>query len=158
MMKPLIVYYSYSGNTKSIAEMIHSEIGSDIAEIQTVAPYKGDYNAVVEQGKKEVDKGYCPEIKPLGVDLSRYDTVVIGTPVWWYTFAPAVKTFLCSTDFSGKSVYTFATNGGWIGHTLSDVEKACKNATVNPGIDIYFSGGNLRTPESEIKTWARNIK
>lgn len=58
-MKTLIVYYSYSGNTKRIAEMIQSKIGGDTARIETVNPYAGDYNSVVEQGKKEVDSGFC---------------------------------------------------------------------------------------------------
>lgn len=111
-MKTLIVYYSYTGNTKKIAEKIHKEIGGDIAEIKTVVPYKESYNSVVEQGKKEVNQGYMPEIEPLGVNLEEYDTIILGTPVWWYTFAPAVKTFLEQNDFSGKKIYTFATNGG----------------------------------------------
>lgn len=93
-MKKVIVYYSYRGNTKSIAEMIQKSTGDDIARIETVVPYDGDYNSVVNQGQDEVNSGYCPEIKPLNIDLSKYDEVILGTPVWWYTFAPAMHTFL----------------------------------------------------------------
>ena len=93
-MKKVIVYYSYRGNTKSIAEMIQKSTGADIARIETVVPYDGDYNSVVNQGQDEVNSGYCPEIKPLNIDLSKYDEVILGTPVWWYTFAPAMHTFL----------------------------------------------------------------
>ena len=84
-MKKVIVYYSYRGNTKSIAEMIQKSTGADIARIETVVPYDGDYNSVVNQGQDEVNSGYCPEIKPLNIDLSKYDEVILGTPVWWYT-------------------------------------------------------------------------
>lgn len=150
-MKTLIVYYSYTGNTKKIAEKIHKEIGGDIAEIKTVVPYKGSYNSVVEQGKKEVNQGYMPEIEPLGVNLEEYDTIILGTPVWWYTFAPTVKTFLEQNDFSGKKIYTFTTNGGWIGHTFKDVEKVCTGASVKGEINIRFDEDKLRTPENEIE-------
>lgn len=79
-MKPLVLYYSYSGNTKQVAEKIHQEIGGDIARIETVTPYTGDYNTVVNQGKKEVDQRYHPPIQPIGVDISQYDTIVLGSP------------------------------------------------------------------------------
>ena len=72
-MKKVIVYYSYRGNTKSIAEMIQKSTGDDIARIETVVSYDGDYNSVVNQGQYEVNSGYCPEIKPLNIDLSKYD-------------------------------------------------------------------------------------
>ena len=136
-MKTLILYYSYGGNTRRVARMIQKEAGGDLAEIQTVQPYAGDYNAVVDQGQREVDSGFCPELKPLSVDLKDYDTVVLGSPVWWYTFA---------------------TNGGWLGHTLKDFAKACKGGEVKPGLDVRFDGTRLRTPEQDILRWAKGIQ
>ena len=156
-MKTLVVYYSLSGNTKRIAEMIQKEIGGDIAQIDTVTPYTGDYNAIVKQGNDEVNRGFMPEIKPLRVNPGDYDTIVIGTPVWWYTYAPAVKTFLENTDFSGKTVYPFAINGGWIGHTFEDYKTACGGAEVKPGLNIRFDENNLRTPEAAIVSWTKKI-
>lgn len=156
-MKTLILYYSYRGNTRKIAEMIRQEIGGDIAQIETVIPYSGDYNKVVNQGQDEVNRGYMPEIKPLAVNFEDYDTVVLGTPVWWYTFAPAIKTFLESHDFTGKTVYPFVTNGGWIGHTLKDIEKACAGAAVEKGINIKFDEATLRTAKKEIQEWIKKI-
>ena len=103
MKKILTVYYSYSGNTKKIAEKIHDALGGDIAEIETVVPYSGDYDAVVDQGNEEVQKGFKPKIRPLPVNHADYDVIVLGTPVWWYTFAPAVKTFLESNDFFAEN-------------------------------------------------------
>lgn len=93
-MKPLIVYYSYGGNPNRIAEMIQKKTGGDLLRIETVVPYTGSYNSVVNQGQEEVNRGYCPEIKPVNVDWSQYDTIILGSPVWWYTFAPAIHTFL----------------------------------------------------------------
>ncbi len=152
-MNILTVYYSHSGNTRKIAETIQKKLGGDIAEIKTKTPYTGSYNSIVEQGKREVESGFSPAIEPLGVDLSKYDTVFIGTPVWWYTYAPAVKTFLEENDLSGKTVYPFATNGGWIGHTFADFKKACPGAVFKNGLNVYFSSSSLRTKQKEIDSW-----
>ena len=157
-MKALTVFYSLSGNTKKIVDMIHSHIGGDIAEIETSAPYEGDYNSVVKQGKEEVESGFSPKLKPLSVDIEKYDTVIIGTPVWWYTFAPAIKSFLEENDLTGKTVYPFATNGGWIGHTFKDFKKMCSGAEVKNGLNVRFDGNTLRTGESDIADWIEKIK
>lgn len=157
-MNTLILYYSYGGNTKRIAEMIQKEIGGDIARIDTVAPYDGDYDTVVDQGQRENAEGYCPELKPLHIDLMAYDTIILGSPVWWYTFAPAMHSFLNQADLSGKTVYPFATNGGWLGHTLKDFEKSCHGAIVKPGLSVRFDEATLRTPEKEIQTWIKTIR
>ena len=156
-MKTLILYYSYGGNTKRIAEMIQKEIGGDIVRMDTVVPYDGDYDTVVNQGQRENAKGYCPELKPLHIDWKAYNTIILGSPVWWYTFAPAMHSFLKQTDLTGKIVYPFATNGGWLGHTLKDFEKACKGAIVKLGLSVRFDESTLRTPEKEIRTWIKAI-
>ncbi|NMM64271.1 hypothetical protein HBE96_16720 [Clostridium sp. P21] len=153
MEKKLIVYYSYTKNTKKIAEQIQKATDADICEIETVKPYAGDYNSVVDQGKQEVDRGFKPEIKPLRVNLEDYNTIIIGTPVWWYTYAPAVATFLSEYDLSGKTIIPFATNGGWLGHTLKDIEKACKSAIVTNAIDIKFNTDKMVTPEITLNKW-----
>lgn len=157
-MNPLILYYSYGGNTKRIAEMIQNRIGGDLAEIETIRPYSGDYNSVVTQGQQEVNCGYMPEIKPLDVDVQAYDRIILGSPVWWYTFAPAMKTFLHTYDLYGKTVFPFATNGGWIGHTFRDFEKACKGADVRKGLNVKFDEATLRTPEREIEAWISGVE
>ena len=156
-MSDLVIYYSYSGNTRRAAERIGKAIGADLAEIQTVRPYTGSYDDVVDQGQREVDSGFLPELRPLGADLSRYDTIVLGTPVWWYTFAPAMNSFLHSADLSGKTVYPFATNGGWLGHTFRDFEKACRGAQVKAGLDIRFNGDRQMTPDTDIQKWLKNF-
>lgn len=156
-MKSIVIYYSYGGNTRKIAEEIQKRLGADVAEIETVEPYTGSYNDVVDQGQREVERGFMPEIKLLKVDLSQYDTVILGTPVWWYTFAPAMKTFLSSVDLSGKKVYPFATNGGWIGHTFRDFEKVCAGAKVMPGLNIRFNEDKQMTSGTDICKWIQNI-
>ena len=157
-MKTLLLYYSYGGNTRSIAGCIQAALDCDVAEIETAAPYPDGYDAVVEQGQREVDEGFEPELKPLAHSPAGYDAVILGTPVWWYTFAPAVKSALTAADWTGKTVYPFATNGGWIGHTFKDIEKACAGATVKKGLNIRFDESTLRTPEADIDRWIETVK
>lgn len=157
MKKMLIAYYSWSnGNTERIAKMLHDATGADIVKIDTVVPYSGSYDDVVEQGKQEVNRGYMPEIKPLGVNIGDYDIIAIGTPTWWYTMAPAVLTFLRSNDWTGKTVVPFMTNGGWPGHVIKDMKAACTGAAFACEAEIKFDsngGDRLETPEIEIKKW-----
>ena len=103
MKKMLVVYYSWSnGNTKRIAEQLTNGTGADIARIETTEPYSGSHEDVVEQGKREVEAGFMPQINPISVNLADYDVIAIGTPTWWYTMAPAVLTFLTTNDFNRK--------------------------------------------------------
>lgn len=162
MKKLLTVYYSWSnGNTERVAKKLHETAGGDILRIDTAKPYTGGYDAVVKQGQEEVERGYEPELKPLGVDISDYDVIVVGTPTWWYTMAPAVLTFLHGHDFSGKIVVPFMTNGGWPGHVIKDMEKACPGAMFAQAMQVRFDsdgGDRLETPEKKIDEWARNVK
>ncbi len=154
--KTLVVYFSYSGNTKRIADLISAETGADTARIETIAPYVGTMDEISEQGKKEVEQGYLPPIKPLGVNPAEYKRIVIGTPTWWYTMAPAVRAFLRQIDWQGKEVVLYMTNAGWPGHVIADMKKAVAGAKVIADKEILFDsdGGNeLITPESEIKDW-----
>ena len=156
-MKAIVIYYSYGGNTDRVAQIIRQETDADAVRIETVQPYTGTYETVVDQGRREVCSGFCPEIKPLNVDLSVYDTVILGSPVWWYTFAPAMHSFLQQADFTGKTVWPFATNGGWIGHTFEDFETSCCGASLRKGLNVRFDESALRTPEANIRRWAKDI-
>ncbi len=126
MKKLLIVYYSWScGNTERIAKALQHAAGGDLWKLDTAEPYRGSYSEVVDQGQREVERGLEPELKPLGVDPAEYDCIAVGTPTWWYTMAPAVKTFLHQQQFSGKTVIPFMTNGGWPGICWENFDWNC---------------------------------
>lgn len=162
MKKLLITYYSWSnGNTERIAKMLQNEVGGDLVKIDTMTPYSGSYDEVVNQGQEEVQRGYEPEIKPIDVNIADYDVIVIGTPTWWYTMAPAVRTFLHEQNFEGKTVVPFMTNGGWPGHVIKDMKKACKGATVACDMQIQFDstdGSKLETSQEQIEQWIQDVK
>ena len=162
MKKLLIVYYSWSnGNTERIAKELQNIAGGDLLKIDTAVPYSGSYDEVVDQGQREVNRGYEPELKPLTVNPDDYDVIAVGTPTWWYTMAPAVKTFFHRQDFTGKTVVPFMTNGGWPGHVIKDMKNACPGAKTACEMLVRFDsngGDHLETPESEIQTWAQSVK
>ena len=76
-MKALVLFYSYGGNTRRVAKLVQQETGADLCEIETVTPYTGSYNAVVDQGQREVNSGFEPELKPISANLSQYDTIIL---------------------------------------------------------------------------------
>lgn len=162
MKKLLIVYYSWAnGNTERIAKKLRDIAGGDMVKIDTAVPYTGSYEEVVDQGQREVEQGCEPELKPLDVSIADYDVIAVGTPTWWYTMAPAVKTFLNGQNFTGKTVVPFMTNGGWPGHVIKDMKKACTGAEFACEMQVKFDsngGDHLETPESKIEAWAQSVK
>ncbi len=162
MKKLLIVYYSwFNGNTERIAKKLQSIAGGDLLKIDTAVPYSGSYNEVVDQGQREVNRGYEPQLKPISANIADYDVIAVGTPTWWYTMAPAVKTFLHKNSFAGKTVVPFMTNGGWPGHVIKDMKNACTGADVVCDMQVKFDstgGDKLETSEAEIEAWAQSVK
>lgn len=162
MKRILIVYYSWSnGNTERVAKKLHSITGGDLLKIDTEVPYSGSYDEVVEQGQDEVERGYEPKLKAIDVNTADYDIIAVGTPTWWYTMAPAVLTFLHGNDFTGKTVIPFMTNGGWPGHVIKDMKKACRGADFACEMQVRFDsngGDRLETPEKDIEIWAEKVK
>ena len=162
MKKLLIVYYSWScGNTERTAKALQSVAGGDLVRLDTTVPYTGSYNDVVDQGQREVNAGFEPELKPLSVNVADYDIIAVGTPTWWYTMAPAVKAFLHGQNFAGKTVVPFMTNGGWPGRVIKDMKAACPGADFACDMQVKFDsngGDHLETPESKINAWAQSVK
>ena len=130
--KILIAYYSYSGNTKKVAEAIQKEIGGDLFEIKAEGTYPDEYRPMTEQAKKEIDAGFRPKLTTSVADMAQYDIVFIGSPNWWGTITPQVSSFLESYDLSGKTVIPFVTHGGGgQQNTIADLTAQCKGCKVN---------------------------
>ncbi len=99
-----VIYFTWSGRTGEMARIISRLTGASIQEILPETPYALNYNAVVNQGKKEISAKFQPPIKKLDLDLSQYDVFFIGTPIWWGTMAPPITTFLKKMIFVGRFV------------------------------------------------------
>ena len=157
-----VIWYSWSnGNTEKIAKMAADSLHADMARIETETEYTGSYDEVVEQGQHEVDSGYKPPIKPLGIHIRDYDAIVLGTPTWWYSIAPAVFTFVSGQDWHGKTVIPFQTDGGWPGHLMEDIRKECFGADIKYPMEIRFDpqgGSIMKTPEGDIEDWIGRVR
>lgn len=147
--KNLIVYYSYSGNTRKAAEKIKAITGGELFEIKPKIEYPADYNTVVNQVKTEKLQNYTPELLSSG-SVENFNIIYIGTPVWWYTMAPPVKSFLNSHNFEDKIIIPFCTHGGGgASNTYSDMKKILQNADVKDGYTSYEDSANV----NEINKW-----
>lgn len=129
--KILIAYYSWSGNTKEVAEAIQEKTNGKLFRIETTQSYPTEYRATTEQAKKEINEGYRPALKDKVADINQYDVIFIGSPNWWGTIAPAVSTFLSSYDLKGKKVIPFITHGGGgVQNTIKDMTTQCTGCNV----------------------------
>ena len=133
----LIIYYSLTGNTKRIAEKIREKTGGDVFEIETVRTYPSEYSALTEEAKRELQSDDLPALKKGPPDISSYDLILVGSPVWWYTVSTPVMSFLRQADFAGKKVAAFCTNEGGVGKFFPHFKKQAKNAIVLEGLDLF---------------------
>lgn len=158
-MKKLVVYFSYTNNTRTIANKIKEKLNCDILEIKTVIPYSNDYQTVVDDEQNSEASNHLPEIQKIDVDLTQYDEIILGTPVWWYRPVPAIRTFLNQYDLSGKTIKPFATNAGWLGRTFKEIKSLCPNSKVEEGMNIVFESysDKLVTSEKEIENWINTL-
>uniref|UniRef100_UPI003562675C flavodoxin n=1 Tax=Ilyobacter sp. TaxID=3100343 RepID=UPI003562675C len=120
MSKTLIVYYSLQGNTKRVAEMISEKIKADILELKPKANY--NFTSAVTLGLAHIKTKYVIKLEPLYIDLSKYSEIYIGTPVWWYTFAPPIRSFIENNNLKNKNIRLFSTNRGANGKTFDDLK------------------------------------
>ena len=159
MSKKLIVYFTYTNNTKKIAEHIKEKLNCDILEIKTVVPYSDDYDSVVNDQQNSEGSSFLPEIQEINLNLEEYDEIILGTPVWWYRPVPAIRTFLTKYDLTGKTIKPFATNAGWLGRTFKEINSLCPNSKVEEGMNIVFESysDKLVTKESEIDNWINSL-
>ena len=135
--KTLVLYYSQTGATKTVAEELQSQLGADIACIEAVEPYDADYAATVARWRQELENSIKVAIQPLAANLDRYDTIFLGFPIWGGTCASPMATFLADNSLAGKKVVTFATFGsGGIESATADVVKAQPDATVITGYGV----------------------
>ncbi len=148
--KTLVAYFSYSGTAKKAAELVAEITGGDLFEIVTKKDYSSDYMTVVEEAKEELKQSARPELATQVSDISQYDTVILGFPNWCSTCPMPVLSFLETYDLTGKTIYSFVTNGGGgCGRSTEDIRNSSKGAEVTESID-----GNHLT-EAGIKEWLK---
>lgn len=154
--KVLIVYFSHTGNTRTIAGYIHDIIESDMVELETENTYTDDYDMLLAQIRQEVADEYCPPLATRIENISSYDIIFVGYPIWVETAAPPVRSFLTSYDLSDKTVVPFCTSGTSSAETSYRlVRSLCPHSTVLEGIQIRR--GTYNTARERVAGWLRKI-
>ena len=150
--KILVAYFSWSGNTETIAKRIAELTGGTLYEIQPATPYTTDYQTLAYTvARNELDTDARPALKETNADFSQYDYVFIGCPVWWGTAPMIMSTFCENYDFKGKTVIPFCTYATSNGTTIQKICDLTPNSNHLNGFGT--SGGNT----SGVEAWLKNI-
>jgi len=158
MSKILVAYFSASGVTRKVAVTLAGTIGADLYEIKPQTPYtKADLDWRDKNSRSTIemaDKSSRPELAAKDANVSAYDVVFIGFPIWWHIAPTIINTFLESYDFTGKAIVPFATSGGGgIGETVANLKGSVDaSATITEG--KMLNGG--QTKES-LAAWANSL-
>lgn len=155
--KVLIVYYSRSGSTRHIANMLAEKLDADLFELETIHTYPISQNDIDAAVNRELEKGELPALKALPDNLSGYDLIVSGGPVWMYTVATPVMQFLSKTDFGGLPVAPFCTHLGGPGRYFAHFTKQAGNARVLEGTDFYDPLKNEGTTLEKLDMWINKL-
>ena len=152
----LIAYFSWSGNTEQVAQIIQQETGGDLFEIAPATAYTDDYNELLDIAQQEQSDNARPELAGQVENWEQYDTIFVGYPNWWSDAPMAVYTFLESYDWSGKTLIPFNTSAsGGFGRSLSGIEESAAGAEVLEGLDLTES--ELSDAESRISEWLTGL-
>ena len=167
MSKSIVIFFSHAGdnysvgnievgNTKIVADYITEIKGADQFEIVT-HKYDGmAYMPLIELAKEEANKGELPPYEGTAPDLSQYDTVFIGGPVWWGTYPQVMFTLFKDINLDGKTVIPFTTHeGSGLASCASDVKKAFPKAKVTGEFSIY--GHEVRTSKAKVEKWLKGL-
>ena len=167
MSKSIVIFFSHAGdnysvgnievgNTKIVADYITEIKGADQFEIVT-HKYDGmAYMPLIELAKEEANKGELPPYEGTAPDLSQYDTVFIGGPVWWGTYPQVMFTLFKNINLDGKTVIPFTTHeGSGLASCASDVKKAFPKAKVTGEFSIY--GHEVRTGKAKVEKWLKSL-
>lgn len=152
----LVAYFSWSGNTRQMAEAIAQQTDADLFEIATVTPYTDDYNTLLDVAQQEQREDARPELNAQVEDWDHYDTIFVGYPNWWSDAPMAVYTFLESYDFTGKTLIPFNTSAsGGFGRSLTGIADSVAGATILDGLALTES--ELGDVQNRVTTWLNDL-
>ena len=157
MKSTLIAYFSASGTTAKLAKTLAQAVGGDLYEIKPAVPYTAadlDWRNKDSRSSVEMRDGSSrPALADGDIDISKYDTIFIGFPIWWYVAPTIINTFLEKYDLTGKVIIPFATSGSsGMGKTNKKLAPSCKGAKLCEG-KVFKAD----TPASQLSEWANQI-
>ena len=148
----LVAYFSRSGNTEAMANLIAEQTGGTLFEIAPATPYTDDYDALLDVAQQEQAEDARPALAASVENWDNYDTIFVGYPNWWSDAPMAVYTFLESYDWTGKTLVPFNTSAsGGFGRSLDGLAESAAGATILEGLS--FTSSTLDDAQSEVTAW-----
>lgn len=158
MSQKLVAYFSATGTTAKVADMLADAIGANLYEIEPVVPYtQADLNWMDKKSRSSIemsDKSFRPAIIDRNAHIAEYDVIFVGFPIWWYVAPTIINTFLEKYDFSGKKIVLFATSGGsGFGNTVTELKGSVSKSA------MLIEGGLLNGQQTyqSLTEWAENL-
>lgn len=156
MGNTLILYFSMSGNTETVANYIHEEIGGDIVKLETVQTYPEDYDELVDYAREEQRDNTRPELETAIENIEQYDTIFLGYPNWWGDMPMPIYSFLDQYDLSNKTIAPFITHGGsGLSGTPANIANEDPDAVVTEGLAI--NGDDVDDCQDEVNEWLNEL-
>ncbi len=160
-MKTLVIYYSLSGHTRALADSIARKVSADKIELEAINDAKSKKGfAKYFWGGKQVLFNEKPELKPFELDISKYDMILMGTPIWAGGFNPVFKTLFSKYDFSGKKLAVFASHESELGNLREKVTKAIPNTEIVDVVGFRNARDDVKAKEvnsNKASEWAMKI-
>ena len=152
----LIVYFSQTGNTETVANIIYDNVGGDIVKLETTEAYPSDYDELVDYAQQEQQEDARPELSTVIENIEQYDTIFLGYPNWWGDMPMAIYTFLDTYDLSGKTIAPFITHGGsGLSGTPENIQEEELNASVTEGLAI--DGDEASDSSEDVVEWLNSL-
>ncbi|HIS68721.1 MAG TPA: flavodoxin [Candidatus Gallacutalibacter stercoravium] len=152
----LIAYFSWSGNTEQMAQMIQAETNGDLFEIEPATPYTDDYDTLLDVAQQEQADNARPELASQVESWDSYDVVFVGYPDWWSDAPMLIYSFLEAYDWEGKTLVPFCTSGGsGFGRSLDKLPESAQGATIAEG--LHVSGSSVDGASEEIASWIDSL-
>jgi len=156
-LRILVVYYSFEGNTKLIAESMAEEMDSDILKLEVVKPISNDKTKYIVGGKQVILKER-PKLIPYEFKAENYDVLFIGTPIWAWNYAPALRTFFYENSIKNKKIALFSCEGSSNGKTFENMKKTLAGNEFLGEIEFFEPLNTKREKNIELaKSWARKV-
>ena len=143
------------GSTQYLANVIHQRTGADVYRIEPQKAYAVNHKILVADAKAELLRQARPELKDTIGDLSQYDTIFLGYPIWWGDLPMPVYTFLESHDLAGKKIHIFSTHGGsGLAGTVEKITNLESKADVNPNAYTVYRD-EIESAASSLSDWLK---
>ena len=140
------------GNTEIAVGKIRELLDADVFKIEMKHPYSREYEACIDEAKRDLQKKARPELAALPDSIAAYDTVILAYPNYWGTMPMAVFTFLEAFDFTGKTILPLCTNeGSGMGASERDIKRVCPGAAVRPGLSV--TGSQAANAKASVQKW-----